>query len=632
MNATKDLLSQLADANLDCNQRAQLRCQLARQLEEEGDYEAAREALGVLWQRIGERPLLEGLDEETKGELLLRVGTLTGWIGSTKQIDKSQEVAKNLLTESILLFEALGENEKAAGAQTDLAYCYWREGAFDEARVILQEVLSRLAQVNSETKAVALLRSAIVERSAKRFHDALRIHTKAAPIFANISNHLLRAKFHNGFANLLNFLSITEYREDYIDRALIEYAAASFHFEQAGHERYRGCVENNLGFLFSTIGKFAEAHEHLDSAQMLFTSLKDNVHLAQVDETRARVMLKEGRVVEAEKTVRAAVRTLAKGDEFSLLAEALTTHGVALARLHHPEQARSTLETAIDVAQQAGDLQSAGLAALIIIEQLSEHVSNDELCATVQRADTLLAETLDMPTLKRLCRSACRVLSLIHASPRFPASVDWANFSLEPEVLRYEAHYIRLALKDSDGRVTRAAQLLDLSGHQALQFILKNRHKDLLSDRTPIRPRKRSFTGERDNVSDSVSETRTIRILHVEDNEIVAGMIKETLESEGWQVEACADGSEALERIKSDAQYDLLLLDYELPGLNGIELLRQTRTLAHRRGIPVILLSGTAVEEEVMRAGADAFLRKPEDISSVVETISHLLGSAEGED
>jgi CheY-like chemotaxis protein len=106
-------------------------------------------------------------------------------------------------------------------------------------------------------------------------------------------------------------------------------------------------------------------------------------------------------------------------------------------------------------------------------------------------------------------------------------------------------------------------------------------------------------------------------------------MIKETLETEGWQVEGCADGAEALERITSDAHYDLLLLAYELPGLNGIELLQQARVLAHRRGMPIVVLSGTAVEEQVMPAGADAFLRKPEDVSSVVETIAQLLNPAE---
>src|SRR5258706_16386782 len=149
----------------------------------------------------------------------------------------------------------------------------------------------------------------------------------------------------------------------------MEYRAASFHFEQAGHERYHVCVENNLGFLFSTLGRFEDAHEHLDRAQVLMTRLKDNVHLGQVDETRARVLLAEGRTVEAEKTARAAVRRLEKGDELSLLAEALTTHGIALARLEHSDQARVALERSIDVAERAGDFESAEVSALAIIEE-----------------------------------------------------------------------------------------------------------------------------------------------------------------------------------------------------------------------------------------------------------------------
>lgn len=376
---------------------AQLHCQLASQLEDEGDYEAAREAMGELWQRLGERPLLNGLNEETKGAVLLRAGVLTGWIGSAKQVGGAQETAKNLISESIAIFEVLQERTRVAEAQIDLAYCYWREGAFDEGRVMLREALSRLTDSDIELKAKALVRSAIIEEAANRHNDALKIHTEAASLFLHIENHLLQGSFHNEFAIVLKNLGAAENRDDYIDRALIEYAAASYHFEQAGHMRYQACVENNLAMLFWKANRFADAHEHLDRAQMLFTRLKDTVHLAQVDETRARVMLNEGRVVEAEKTVRAAVRTLAKGDELSLLAEALTTHGVALARLLHPQEARSTLEQAIHIAQQAGDLQSAGLAALTIIEQLSEHLSNDELCTTVERAETLLEENWTCP-------------------------------------------------------------------------------------------------------------------------------------------------------------------------------------------------------------------------------------------
>src|SRR2546421_9921406 len=123
MNLAKDLLHKVADASLSDNERAQLRCRLARQLEEAGNYEAAREAMGELWQRVGERPALAGLDLESTADVLLVAGALTGWIGSTRQIQGAQESAKDLLSESISLFEALQKPERAAEARSDLAYC-----------------------------------------------------------------------------------------------------------------------------------------------------------------------------------------------------------------------------------------------------------------------------------------------------------------------------------------------------------------------------------------------------------------------------------------------------------------------------------------------------------------------------
>jgi tetratricopeptide (TPR) repeat protein len=308
MILSSQLLHRIAEPTLSHDERAKLRCQLAKQLEDVGNYEAAREALGGLWSCVGERPTLDGLEEATAAEVLLRAGVLTGWIGSVRQVNGAQENAKNLINESIRKFEGLQETGKVAEAQTEIAYCYWRQGAYNDARVWLREALGKVADdSNDEVKAVALLRLAIVERSAKRFHDALRIHIEASPLFEKSTNHSLKGKFYNGFGFVLRNLGTAEGRADYIDRALIEYTAASYHFEQAGHTRYHACVENNLGFLFSTIGKFREAHEHLDRAQALFTSMKDSVHTAQVDDTRARVLLAEGRVAEAERIVRAAV-------------------------------------------------------------------------------------------------------------------------------------------------------------------------------------------------------------------------------------------------------------------------------------------------------------------------------------
>src|SRR5215210_2674504 len=134
MNLSNQLLHQIADKAISHNERARLRCQLAKQLEETGNYDAAREAMGELWRGVGHRPVLDDLEQATAAEVLLRAGVLTGWIGSSCQIEGAQETAKNLISESITIFEVLENTEKLADAQMELGYCYWREGAFNEAR------------------------------------------------------------------------------------------------------------------------------------------------------------------------------------------------------------------------------------------------------------------------------------------------------------------------------------------------------------------------------------------------------------------------------------------------------------------------------------------------------------------
>ncbi|MDQ1557566.1 MAG: hypothetical protein QOD32_626 [Pyrinomonadaceae bacterium] len=633
MTLTKELLHKIADPTITSDERAGRRCQLAKQLENLGKYEGAREAMGELWQRVGERPELRGLNQRTAAEVLLRVGALTGRIGSVKQIKGIQELAKNLISESLTKFEALQDEVKVAEAQTEIACCYWREGAFDEARVMLQEALCCLRKTDSEVKAIALLRSGLVEMAAKRFNDALSIFTEAAPTFEICSDNALRAKFHNGFASVLNYLNSTEYREDYIDQALIEYAAASFYFEQAGLIRYQACVENNLGFLFSTVRKFTEAHEHLDRAQALLTTLKDSVHLAQVDNTRAQVLLEQRKDGEAEKLVRGAVRVLERGGEQSLYAEALTTHGIALARLGKPKSAQDELELASKVAEEAGDLESAGQAALTLIEEVGSHLSESELSEIYVRAAELLEKSQNMATLKRLCECARRVLFLTHAAAAPP---DWKGFSFREAVRRYESHLIERALRDADGMVSRAAQWLGFKHHHSLVSLLKNRHKHLLHARTPIVPRRRSIirpaTATPASAYKGASHRRpaekTARpalILHVEDDRAVAVAVRDALEEEGWAVRLCADGAEARREIASDAHYDLLLLDNELPGATGVELVRRARSLPRRRQTPIIMFAASDCEADARRAGADAFLRKPKDIALLVETVARLL-------
>jgi tetratricopeptide (TPR) repeat protein len=418
-------------------------------------------------------------------------------LGSAKQLAGAQEVAKDLISESAAIFESLGKSEKIAEAGVDLAICYWREGALDEARVTLRLVLEGLGDIRNEQKLRALLNSAMVEKASMRDREALLIYREAAPQFDLSTNHALRGKFHNNYGILLRSLGFSESREEYIDTALVEFAAASFHYEQAGHRRFQAGVENNVGFLFASIGRFSEAREHVNNARSLFVQLQDQGGAAYTDDTLAQIFLLEGRSEEAERVARRAVQALKRGGEQPALAEALTTHGKALARLRQPQVARAALDQAVEIAQIAGNPDRGGIAAVTAIEELSSQLSVEALQNYYRTAETLLSRSQDLSLKTRLgeCARLVLLIALENFNQATPAATEVAltpGFSLDSEVLRYEGSLIRRALEESGGSVSIAARLLGVT-QQGLAFILNGRHSDLLAIRSPVKRRRRSI-------------------------------------------------------------------------------------------------------------------------------------------
>ncbi len=183
MTLAETWLRQLDNPTLSHDERVILRCQIAADLEHRGQYDTACDALAELWQGVGQRPTLIGLSELTAAEVLLRVGTLSGWFGSIKQIEGAQDAAKDLISESITRFEALGEMTRAAAAQSELGFIYRRAGAYDEARVIYNEGLKVLTDnSDKELQAKILLRLVVVESCSGRYNESLRILTDAETI------------------------------------------------------------------------------------------------------------------------------------------------------------------------------------------------------------------------------------------------------------------------------------------------------------------------------------------------------------------------------------------------------------------------------------------------------------------
>ncbi len=109
-------------------------------------------------------------------------------------------------------------------------------------------------------------------------------------------------------------------------------------------------------------------------------------------------------------------------------------------------------------------------------------------------------------------------------------------------------------------------------------------------------------------------------ILIVEDEEKIARFVELELVHEGYEVEKCGDGREALE-LATNNTYDLILLDIMLPGLNGLEVLRR---LGHEHPTPVILLTARdAVMDKVsgLDAGAVDYITKPFAIEELLARV-----------
>jgi two-component system phosphate regulon response regulator PhoB len=103
------------------------------------------------------------------------------------------------------------------------------------------------------------------------------------------------------------------------------------------------------------------------------------------------------------------------------------------------------------------------------------------------------------------------------------------------------------------------------------------------------------------------------RVLIVEDEEALGLLLRYNLEAEGYEVEVCTRGDDADTRLKESVP-DLLVLDWMLPGLSGIELCRRLRTRPETERLPIIMLTARGEESERIRGlstGADDFVVKP---------------------
>jgi two-component system phosphate regulon response regulator PhoB len=126
---------------------------------------------------------------------------------------------------------------------------------------------------------------------------------------------------------------------------------------------------------------------------------------------------------------------------------------------------------------------------------------------------------------------------------------------------------------------------------------------------------------------DGLSSLPKPLVLVVEDEAALLTMLRYNLEKEGFRVDEACDGEEALTRI-AECQPDLVLLDWMLPVMSGIEVCRQIRRKSATRDLPVIMVSARTEDQDAVRGlntGADDYITKPFSLEALLARMRALL-------
>src|ERR1700752_425817 len=395
-SATEDFPNQIASAELTTSEQIQVYCAVVREQIDAGNYEAACQILRPWWV-FGNWPLVDGLSQQSCADLLFTAGELAGCVASTKQVPQGQKHGEELLNGSIALFEQLVSGRRAAEARTELALCYYRQGLFDLSRSALIQVLNRLSHQNDDLKSLALIRLAILERHAGRLREALTRLEEATAI-VDASGPWATGRCHSELASTYKALAISDDETHYLDKAQHFYLKALYEVEAVGNHRLSATVQNNLGYLMLYLRNLSAAEFYLLRARRVFALFDDKIRCAQVDDSLAQLYYAQNYVDKARDAIDRAVLVMENGDEDILLAEALRTKGMIYSKLGHHSEAKRVLEEAYRLTARCGDIEGAGHALVVLIEELGLTLDQDERNSITSRLEKIFKASEQLST------------------------------------------------------------------------------------------------------------------------------------------------------------------------------------------------------------------------------------------
>ena len=116
-------------------------------------------------------------------------------------------------------------------------------------------------------------------------------------------------------------------------------------------------------------------------------------------------------------------------------------------------------------------------------------------------------------------------------------------------------------------------------------------------------------------------------ILIVEDNEKNLKLVRDVLQVKGYQTLEAGTAEDGL-KLARDRAPDLILMDIQLPGMNGIEALKALRAAPATARIPVVAITASVMQQDrqhIMSAGFDGFIEKPINLRGLLDTVQQIL-------
>ena len=313
-------------------------------LEKSGRYEEAFAELEHLWKDTDKLPDTGDFAPNVAAEIILRCGSLIGFLGLNNQIPSAQEKSKNLLSEARTRFLIENNVEKAAECENYLALAYWRTGELNEAETFISEALSHNLPNSNKTRLYSYIIESKIDFAKKNYEKICQNFARLKIYFVEYGDFFLKANYYN-------HLGLAQKNLENLDEALTNIEKARDCFYKIKHYSFGAACENNLSQIYKAQRSFFKAHQAIDGATKTFKKIKDKTRQGFSLDTKAQIYFDESEYTKALETVEAAIAILQKGENVAYLIQTVSTKVQILVYLDDFTSAFLALSDAVQTAK-----------------------------------------------------------------------------------------------------------------------------------------------------------------------------------------------------------------------------------------------------------------------------------------